>query len=109
MSATNSIFHLCQSICENRDTGIFLLLRICAQRVNFDQPCLQTMGLDPLFSEMYFFCNFWDAGLDRDVFLYDMENPTLQLPKEIFILNLWTEMKVHHVAVHWINNGKASV
>lgn len=62
------------------------------------------MGLDLLFSGMYFFFwNFWDA------FSYDMENPTLQLPKEIFILNLWMEMKVHHVAVHWINNGKASV
>lgn len=67
------------------------------------------MGLDLLFSGMYFFCNFWDAGLDRGAFLYDMENPTLQLPKEIFILSLWVEVKVHHVAVHWVNNGKASV
>lgn len=62
-----------------------------------------------IFSGMHFSCNFWDAGLDRDAFLCDMENSAFQLPKETFILNLWIEMKVHHVAVHWINNGKASV
>lgn len=43
------------------------------------------------------------------LFLYDTENPTLQLPKEIFIINLWTEMNVHCVTAHWINKEKASV